>query len=87
MATCTDSLEKGPQEKRVEGAKELGVGGLVHSRGTVVTALYTRYKGLGDGKSRARTGERLGKRDLGEEASCWCCPGSKKGTVLEFLLL
>lgn len=50
MATCTYSPEKGPEcnlappGKKIEEEKETGVRGLAHSRGTMVSAPYTRHK-------------------------------------------
>lgn len=64
MVTCTYSSEKGPEcnlappEKKVEEEKETGVRGLTHSRGTMVSAPYTRHKeGIG--------GQRMRKEKLG----------------------
>lgn len=64
MATCAYSPEKRPEcklvppEKKVEEEKETGVRGLAHSRGTLVSASYTRHKeGLGGQRRRK---EKLG---------------------------
>lgn len=63
-ATSTYSPEKGPEsnlalpEKKVEKEKETGVRDLAHSRGTLVSAPYTRHKeGLGGQRRRK---EKLG---------------------------
>lgn len=60
MATSTYSPEcnLAPPEKKVEKEKETGVKDLAHSRGTLVSAPYTRHKeGLGGQRRRK---EKLG---------------------------
>lgn len=77
--------------KRVEEEREIGVEGLDHSRGTVVSAPYTGYKevlgGLKWRKLGMSWGKNKGQDNLEVEASCWSCPCFKKGTTLGLLLL